>query len=132
METLLITPTAGTVPAKKILLIGLGDPKTFNATRMKKIGIVAAREAFKLGVDKFSFSPNVTDAGVTSVKVGDFDQQVIEGVLQALQTQKNLARQNLAPQVVLSEFTLEAGKENLAGAADAVNAGIKAELERAK
>lgn len=132
LETLLITPKPGTVPAKKILLIGLGDPKTFTASRMKKIGIVAVREAFKLGVDKLSFSPNVTDAGVTTVKVGEFDQQVIEGVLQGLATQKQLAAEQLAPAVVLSEFTLEAGKVNLPGAAEAVKVAIKTIEEKSR
>lgn len=125
LETLLITPPPGTVPAKKILLIGLGDAKTFSASRMKNVGIVAVREAFKLGVDKLSFSPNVTDAGVTGVKVTDFDQQVIEGVLAGMDTQTKLSEQKLVPKVVLSEFTLEAGKANLAGAAEAVQAAIK-------
>lgn len=126
LETLLITPPKGTVPATKILLIGLGDPTTFSAARMKRVGTVAVREAFKLGVDKLSFSPNVTDAGVTSVKVGDFDTQVVEGVLEGIKTKKHLAKDGLVPALTLQEFTLEAGKANLPGAAAAVQAAIKA------
>jgi len=93
---------------------------------MKNIGRVVAREAFKLGADKLSFSPNVTDAGVSSVPVREFDQQVIEGVLSAVAIQNRLHQQKLASEVVLSEFTLEAGKANLPSAAAAVEAAIKA------
>ncbi|CAN5141601.1 hypothetical protein BH11CYA1_BH11CYA1_29890 [soil metagenome] len=102
LETLLITPLPGTVPAKKLLLIGLGDPKTFTAARMKNIGLVAAREACKLNVDKFSLSPNVTDAGVTTVKVADFDQQLVQGFVEGIAIQKKLAAQKLVPKVVLT------------------------------
>lgn len=125
LETLLITPPAGTVPAKKILLIGLGDPQTFSADRMQKVGKIAAREAFKLGVDKFSFSPNVTDAGVKAT-VREFDQKVIEGVLEAFKTQKALSKQNLVPDVALTEFTLEAGAANVPQAVEAVKSAIAA------
>jgi hypothetical protein len=125
LETLLITPPPGTVPAKKILLIGLGDARTFTPERMQKVGKIAIREAFKLGVDKFSFSPNVTDAGVKST-VRDFDQKVIEGVLEAYKTQKQLSKKGLVPDVALTEFTLEAGQANVVGAAEAVKAAIAA------
>lgn len=127
LETLLITPPSGTVPAKKILLIGLGNPNTFLAERMKNVGRVAVREAFKLGVDKLSLSPNVTDAGVSTVKVVDFDQKLVEGVLDGYATQMRLAKDKLVPHVVLKEFTLEAGKANLPGAAQAVQSAIKAQ-----
>ncbi|MBS1953738.1 MAG: peptidase M17 [Cyanobacteria bacterium SZAS-4] len=124
LETLLITPLTGTVPAKKILLIGLGDPKTFTAERMQKVGRVAVREALKAGVEKFSFSPNVTDAGVKSIPVREFDQKVIEGVLEGFNTQLQLNRQRLVPNVVLHEFTLEAGAANVSGASEAVKSAI--------
>lgn len=124
LETLVITPPAGTVPAEKILLIGLGDPKTFSADRMKKVGSVAVREAFKAGVSKISFSPNVTDAGVKTVPVAEFDQTVIEGILESYATQKSLSKQKLVPEVVLSEFTLEAGEANVPNAAKAVEAAV--------
>jgi len=124
LETLIIAPPAGTVPAKKILLIGLGDPNTFSADRMKRVGRVAVREAFKAGVTKFSFSPNVTDAGVKTVPVREFDQKVIEGILEGYKTQKDLAKKNLVPAVVLEEFTLEAGEANVPNASEAVKAAI--------
>jgi hypothetical protein len=126
LETLVILPPLATVPAKKILLIGLGDPMTFSAERMKKVGSVAVREAFKAGVDKLSFSPNVTDAGAKTVPVQEFDQKFIEGVLEAYKIQKELNKQKLVPDVTLTEFTLEAGELNVPSAAKAVEAAIKA------
>jgi hypothetical protein len=129
LETLLVTPPKDTIPAEKLLLIGLGDPKTFTADRMKKVGSVAVREASKLGTTKFSFSPNVTDAGIKVVKVQDFDKQIIEGVLESYHTQLSLAKRELAPPVVLDEFTLEAGAKNIPMVEEAVKEAVAATVK---
>ena len=124
LETLLITPPAGTVPAKKLLLIGLGDPATFNAERLRRVGTVALREALRLGVSKVSFSPNVTDGGVKSVPVKDYDETAIEGVLLAYDTEKRLQKEGASPARTLKEFTLEAGHDNVPFAIEAVQTAI--------
>jgi len=55
-ETLLITPPAGTLAAKQLLLIGLGDRTKFNAGLMTGVGKIAMRESLMLGVTTFSFA----------------------------------------------------------------------------
>lgn len=49
-ETLLIDPPAGSLAAKRLLMIGLGDSETFTAERMELVGAIAYREASRLGV----------------------------------------------------------------------------------
>lgn len=124
LETILLTPPPGTIPAQKLLLIGLGDPRTFTAQRMKRVGAIALRETLRLGVDRVSFSPNVTDGGVKTVPVGVFDEQVIEGVLLAYATEKRLQRDGAAPVQTLLEFTLEAGHDNVPAAQEAIKTAI--------
>ena len=123
-EVLVLDPPTGTAPAKKLLLMGLGDRKTFDAARMRVIGRAAVREAIKAGVVEFSMSPNVTDAGVTTVAVGDFDKQLVAGVLDGLAIQQDLHKSGLVPAVVLKEFALEAGAKNIAAAVEAVKGAI--------
>ena len=125
LETLLITPPAQSVPAKKLLLIGLGDPADFTAERMRRVGKVALREALRLGVTRVSFSPNVTDGGVHTVPVKDYDRATIEGVLLAYDTEKRLQKEGVNPRQTLEEFTLEAGHDNVNAAKDAIREAIK-------
>lgn len=123
-EVLMLDPPAGTAPAKKLMLMGLGERKGFAAARMRVIGRAAVREALKAGVVEFSMSPNVTDAGVTTVAVGDFDKQLVAGVLDGLAIQQDLHKSGLVPAVVLKEFALEAGAKNVAAAEEAVKGAI--------
>src|SRR5205085_4384620 len=52
LETLLITPPEGSIKAKALLLIGLGDEAGLSLERMERLGKVALREAQRLGVKK--------------------------------------------------------------------------------
>src|ERR1700748_404198 len=49
-ETLLITPSKGTLSAGRLLLIGLGDRNNFHPDLMKEVGVVSMREALRLNV----------------------------------------------------------------------------------
>jgi hypothetical protein len=56
-ETILLTPPAGTVAAKKVLIIGLGDSSSFTPVRMYLVGKIALREANRLGIAHPFFAP---------------------------------------------------------------------------
>jgi hypothetical protein len=53
LETLLIAPPAGEIPAHQLLLIGLGDRKAFSPELMKRVGATGMREALRLGVTDY-------------------------------------------------------------------------------
>src|SRR5947208_14123032 len=50
LETLLLTPREGSIKAKALLLIGLGDEATLSLDKMERVGRAALRAAARLGV----------------------------------------------------------------------------------
>ena len=118
-ETLLITPLAGTIPAKKLLLIGLGDRNKFTADLMTDIGRIGMREAIKLGVDSYSHASDLKDAGVDS-PTGPVAQNVVKGALEAYQTELYLQSKNAAPAPKVTKLTLLAGPAFFTASGDAI------------
>jgi hypothetical protein len=87
-ETLLIAPPKGTLGARKLLIIGLGDSQTFSPLRMQLVGEVLYSEAARLGVAHPFFAPTVLDGGVAGFGTGQVAEQVVSGFLQAARTDK--------------------------------------------
>src|ERR1044071_7223865 len=50
LETFLLIPREGSIKAKALLLIGLGDEAALSLDKMERVGRVAVREAARLGV----------------------------------------------------------------------------------
>jgi hypothetical protein len=108
LETLLITPPKGTIAAKRLLLIGLGDRKTFTPAFMKQVGAVAMREALRLGVTSYSHASDLKDGGVAS-PTSEVADGVITGALDALGAQLYLAEKGASPRPSVRALTLLAG-----------------------
>lgn len=53
-ETLLLTPPAETIPAQRLLLIGLGDRNKFTADFMTDVGRVGMSQALRLRLNSYS------------------------------------------------------------------------------
>jgi hypothetical protein len=108
-ETILLTPPPGTVAARKILVIGLGDSSTFTPERMYLVGKIALREANRLGVSHPFFAPTILDGGVTGFPTGAVAYQVVRGFRDAFASEAVLhqASAGAAPSVV--GFTFLAG-----------------------
>jgi hypothetical protein len=58
-ETLLIDVPAGTIAAKKLLLIGLGDRNKFAPEMMYTVGAIGMREALRLGVPGYAHGKDI-------------------------------------------------------------------------
>ena len=88
-ETLLIIPKAGTIPAHRLLIIGLGDSRTFTPARMNLVGTIAFTEASRLGARHPFFAPTVLDGGVSGFNTGEVAEQFMRGFLRgrAIETQ---------------------------------------------
>lgn len=108
-ETLLIAPPAGSLRAKRVLIIGLGDARTFAPARMELVGLIAYREASRLGVTRPFFAPTVIDGGVSGFATGDVAEQVTRGLLRGARTEKLVADGGAAAGPVIQEFTFLAG-----------------------
>jgi hypothetical protein len=124
-ETLLIIPPPGTVPAKRLLLIGLGDRARFNPDLMIGVGEVALREALRLGVSDFAFASDLKDAGVdspTAVVAGN----VVRGVFQAYRVEEFLQGKNASRHQPLDKVTLLSGPAFFAAAGEGIKGAISA------
>jgi hypothetical protein len=108
LETLLITPPAGSIGSKKLLLIGLGDRNKFTPELMKSIGSVALNEAIRLGVSHYAFASDLKDAGIDSptALVANY---VVAGTFEAYRTQAWLKDKKMATYNPLTKITLLAG-----------------------
>lgn len=108
LETLLITPPKGTLAAKKLLLIGLGDRNKFTPDLMISVGSVAMREALRLGVSDFAFASDIKDAGIDS-PTALVATNVVLGSFEAYRTQNYLKEKKLSDNKPLTKIILLAG-----------------------
>ncbi|OQP43211.1 peptidase M17 [Niastella yeongjuensis] len=107
-ETLLITPAPGTMPAKQLLLIGLGDRNKFDPDIMFTVGAIGMREALRLGVTSYSHASNLKDAGVES-PTAVVASNVVKGAVEAYRTQAYLKEKNMSAYKPLTKMTLLSG-----------------------
>jgi hypothetical protein len=108
LETILLDPPKGTIGAKRLLLIGLGDRNKFNADLMTAVGSVAMNEALRLQVKNFSFASDLKDAGIdspTALVAGN----VVKGIFHAYQTQIWLKDKKMTSFKPISKVILLAG-----------------------
>jgi hypothetical protein len=108
LETLLITPPAGSVAAKKLLLVGLGNRSDFKPEIMRLVGIVGMREALRLGVTSYSHASDLKDAGIDS-PTAEVAGNVIRGALEAYRTQDYLKKREASETLTVTKITLLAG-----------------------
>ncbi|AZA62971.1 M17 family peptidase N-terminal domain-containing protein [Chryseobacterium indoltheticum] len=123
LETLLITPPAGSMSAKKLLLIGLGDRNNFTPELMTSVAEVATREALRLGVTNFAFASDLKDAGIdspTALVAGN----VVKGVVLANRSEIYLREHNLSKTKKLEKVYLLAGPAFFEVAGGGIQAAI--------
>lgn len=108
-ETLLMTPPPQSLTAKQVLIIGLGESKSFSPERMYLVGKIALREANRLGIAHPIFAPTVLDGGVTRYGTGTVAEQVVRGFKDALATEGVLAAGGAASTPKVQDFTYLAG-----------------------
>jgi hypothetical protein len=109
LETIAFTPPAGSVKAKEMLLVGIGDEEHLSLATMSRVGTVALREAVRLKASSVSFAAAVKDQGVNKMDAGEVAGSVIESVLLAYDTEKKLQKEGLATEFALHQWIYEAG-----------------------
>src|SRR5262249_52941179 len=118
LETLVLD-TGGKIPAKQLLLIGIGDQESLSLDRMERVGRVAYREAARLGAAKVAFAPLIRDQGNDKLPTGDVARSVVRGLLLARDTDVRLQKEGLSKKYALEEWVEEAGadfyKDTIAG-----------------
>jgi Cytosol aminopeptidase family, N-terminal domain len=124
-ETILFTPSAGSIPAKRFMVIGLGDEKDLSLDSLRVVGRIAAREAVRLQAKHVAWAPVIRDEGNSTIDVGEGDRVFIEQMLSAYDTEKRLQEQELAPNFSIEDLVIEAGPTFFESAAKQVEAGIE-------
>jgi hypothetical protein len=124
-ETILFTPANGSIPAKRFMVIGLGEEKDLSLDALHLAGRVAAREAVRLQAKHVAWAPVIRDEGNTTLDVGEGARAFIEQLLSAYETEKRLQEQELAPDFTVEDFVIEAGPTYFEGAAKQVDEGIE-------
>ena len=109
LETLLLTPPVGTVKAKQLLLVGLGDEESLAPERMEQVGRVVLREAVQLEVARAAFAPLIRDQGDSRYTVGEVAGAVLRGVILAYDTERRLQKEGLTKEFALEQWTYQAG-----------------------
>jgi len=128
LETIVLTPAAGVMKPKKVLLIGYGDESKFSLDVMRRVATTATREAVRLGAKKAAFAPALFDQGYDKLHAKEVAATFLHGVVPAFDTEKRLQKQGLAGPPALAEIILEAGPTHFAD----VIAGVTQGLEAAK
>jgi hypothetical protein len=123
-ETFLFTPPKGSIPAKRFMVIGLGDEKDLSLETLRIVGRVAAREAVRLQARHVAWAPVIRDEGIKTIEVGEGDRAFTEQMLSAYDTEKRLQAQNLAPRFSIDSLVIEAGPSFFDSAVKQVGEGI--------
>lgn len=123
-ETFLFTPPKGSIPAKRFMVIGLGDEKDLSLDTLRIVGRVAAREAVRLQARHVAWAPVIRDEGNKTIEVGEGDRAFTEQMLSAYDTEKRLQTQNLAPKFSIDSLVIEAGPSFFDSAVKHVGEGI--------
>lgn len=123
-ETFLFTPLKGSIPAKRFMVIGLGEEKDLSLDTLRVVGRVAAREAVRLKAKHVAWAPVIRDEGNSTIDVGEGDRAFVEQFLLAYDTEKRLQAQELAPKFSIEDLVIEAGPSYFDDAVKQVGAGI--------
>jgi hypothetical protein len=135
LETLLLD-TKGRIPARQLLLIGLGDEASLSLERLERIGRVAYREAAKAGATAAAFAPLIRDQGNDKLPAGEVETAVIRGLLLARDTDLRLQKEGLSRTYSLATWIVEAGpayyKDTIVGARKGIESADSAIKRRSR
>src|SRR5438552_10360122 len=123
-ETFLLTPPKDSIPARRFMVIGLGEEQDLSLDTLRIVGRIAAREAVRLKAKHVAWAPVIRDEGSTTFDVGEGDRAFAEEMLAAYDTEKRLQAQGLAPKFSIESFVIEAGPSFFDGAVKQVGQGI--------
>jgi hypothetical protein len=124
-ETILFTPPKDSIPAKRFMVIGLGDEKDLSLETLHVVGRVAAREAVRLKAKRVAWAPVIRDEGNTALDVGQGDRAFVQQMLAAYDTEKRLQAQGLADTFSIETVVIEAGPTFFDSAVKEVSEGIE-------
>jgi hypothetical protein len=127
-ESILFVPPSDSIPAKRVLVIGLGDEASLSLDSLRLVGRISAREAVRLKASRVGFAPVIRDEGNTTIDVGEGDRAFVENVLSSYGTELRLQAQGLEEKFAIKEWVIEAGPTYFDSAVEKIGKGIEATL----
>jgi hypothetical protein len=124
-ETLMFVPPAGTLAAKRMFIVGLGDSENFAPQRMELVGSIVYRESNRLGIAHPFFAPTILDGGVTKFGTGQVAESFYTGFLRAARTEKILKDAGAPGGQVLQDLTFLAGPTHAADTQHALEGAVQ-------
>ncbi len=124
-ETILLTPPPGSLGAKHLLIIGLGDSATFTPARMEFVGKIALRETNRINVAHPFFAPTILDGGVTRFATGEVAEQVIRGFREALATHAIVESSGAGAPRIVQDVTFLAGPKFAANTQQGIDKALQ-------
>ncbi|MEI9892564.1 MAG: M17 family peptidase N-terminal domain-containing protein [Chthoniobacter sp.] len=109
-ESILLVPPKGAIPARQLLIIGLGDEPALSLDTLRVVGRVAARKPCGSRRHGWLGRPSSGTKGNTTIDVGDGDRAFVESVLSAYDTELRLQAQGLAEKFAITEWVIEAAR----------------------
>jgi hypothetical protein len=113
-ETIVVAAPPGSLGAKRLLIIGLGDSRAFTPQNMDLVGAIVYRESTRLGITRPYFAPTVLDGGVTKFTTGEIAENFVGGFLRAARTEKILKSADASGNPVVQDLTFLAGPSHAA------------------
>ena len=109
LETILLIPPAGSIAARKLMIIGLGNRKDFTPDLMINVGRVGMLEALRLGVSSYAQASDLKDGGVDSPTAA-VSQNMVKGMLEGYEADLFLQQRHAATKKSLTKVTVLAGQ----------------------
>ncbi len=129
-ETILFMPPKGSIPAKRVLVIGLGDEEKLSLDTLRTVGSVAARESVRLKAKQVAWAPVIRDQGNSALDVGEVDRAFVEQMLLAYDTEKRLQTQGLQEEFSIEDWVIEAGQPFFDGAVKHVGEALESAAKK--
>ena len=125
-ETFVIEPKPGSIKARRLLVVGLGDRATFTPQREELVGEIVYQESEHLGADEPNFAPTILDGGVTGFNTGEVAKEFLRGFLRgrAIATQLHVSGAGHA--ATITKLTFLAGATHAADTRDGLAAVLNA------
>jgi hypothetical protein len=124
-ESILFTPPKGSIPAKRVMVVGLGDEKALSLDSLRVVGRVAGRGSVWLKAKHVAWAPVIRDEGNSTLDVGQGDRAFVEQMVAAYDTEKRLQSQELADKFSIEDLVVEAGPAFFDDAVKQVGEGIE-------
>jgi hypothetical protein len=109
LEALVLHPKPGSIKAKALLIVGLGDEDQLSLDTMEQVGVAVLRQARSLHATKVGFAPLLRDQGNTALGAGAVETAVVRGMLLAYNTDRRLQAEGSTDKYELAEWWVEAG-----------------------